>query len=69
MLTTTIILKHVNVWAKVNEFPYGNLHNMTPHDAYSSTIQVHTMNLADISHEQKDQDYNNSIMPKPLWDI
>ena len=27
---------------------------MTPHDAYSITIHVHTMTIPDIIHEQKE---------------
>ena len=50
---STTILKHVNVLAKVNKSRLGRLPNITPHDAYSITIHVRTVTLADISHEQK----------------
>ena len=49
---STKIFKHVNVLAEVNKFPYGRLLNMTPHDAYSITIHIRTMNLANIIHEK-----------------
>ena len=51
---STTMIKHANVLAKVNKSPYGNLLNMTQQDTYSITIQVCTMNLEDISHEQKE---------------
>ena len=46
----TTILKHANVLAKLNRFPNGHLHYMTPHDAYRIIIHVRTKNLVDISH-------------------
>ena len=51
--TSTTILKHVNVLAKLNKPPWGRLHNMTPNDTYIITIHVLTMTLADISHKKK----------------
>ena len=48
------ILKHANVLAKVNKSTYARLLNMTPHGAYSIAVNIHTMNIADISHEQKE---------------
>ena len=48
------ILKHANVLDEVNKSPWGFLLNMPSHDAYSIPIHVHTMTLADISHEQKE---------------
>ena len=51
---STTIVKLANVLAKVHKYPYGCLLNMTPHDAYIITIQVCTMTLVDISHEQKE---------------
>ena len=48
------ILKRVNVLAKVNKPYYVRLLNMTPHDTYSIPIHVHTMNLTDINHKQKE---------------
>ena len=40
--------------AKLNISLYGRLHNMTPYDAYSITIQVGTLTVEDISHKQKE---------------
>ena len=51
---STTIVKHANVLAKVNKFPCGRLHNMTPHDAYSIPIYVRTTTLEDISHKQRE---------------
>ena len=51
---STTIIEHANVLAKVNKSPWENLHNITPHYAYIITINVHTVTLADISHEQKE---------------
>ena len=51
---STTILKHVNFLAKLNKSPSDHLNNMTPHETYSITIYVCTINLADISHEQKE---------------
>ena len=65
---STTILKHVNVLAKLNKFPYSSLLNMMPDDAYVFTIHVLTMNLVDISHKQN-ENHNNSIMEKPLCAI
>ena len=65
----TTLLKNVDVLAKVNKLPYGHLLNLTPHDAYSITIHVRTMTLADISHEKKQYNQNNSIMQKTLCEI
>ena len=48
------ILKRVNVLAKVNKPYYVRLLNMTPHDAYISTINVHIITMSEISHEQKE---------------
>ena len=50
---STKILKHANVLAKVNKMPWGYLHNMAPHDAYSIPIHVRTVTLAEMSHRQK----------------
>ena len=50
---STTILKHVNVLAKVNKFPYSSLLNMMPDDAYVFTIHVLKITLVDISHKQK----------------
>ena len=47
------ILKHVNVLTKVNKSPWGRLHDITPHDAYSIPIHVHTVTLAYSSHEKR----------------
>ena len=57
--TSTTIIKHANVLAKVNKLPWGHLQNVKPHDAYSIPIHVLTMTLADISHEQKKRNKNN----------
>ena len=51
--SSTTILKHANILAKVNKFPYGHLPNMMRHDAHSITIHIHTMTLEDISHKIK----------------
>ena len=51
---STTIIEHTKCLAKVNKSPWGHLHNMTPHDAYSITIHVLTATLAEISHEQKE---------------
>ena len=51
----TTILKHANVLAQVNRSHWGRLYNMTPHDAYSITIHILAVTLADNSHKQKDQ--------------
>ena len=48
--TSTAVLKHANVLAKVNKFIYVHLLNMMPHDAYSNTIHIHTMTISDICH-------------------
>ena len=37
-------------FAKVNKLPHGRLLNMKQHDAYSITIHIRTMNIADIIH-------------------
>ena len=50
---STTMLKHVNVLAKLNKAALGSLPDMMPHKYFSITINVHTMILADISHEQK----------------
>ena len=47
---STTILKHVNVLAKVNKLPWGNLYNMTSHDAYITTIHISRMYLAGINY-------------------
>ena len=47
-------LKHAIFLDKENKLPYGNLHNMTPHDACSIVIHVRTMKLAGIGHKQKE---------------
>ena len=39
--------------AKVNKSPYGNLLNISSNNAYIITIQLHTMTLEDIRHEQR----------------
>ena len=51
---TITILKHVNVWAKVNKSPLARLQNMTPHDAYSITINVRKMTISYISNKKKE---------------
>ena len=51
---STTILKHANILAKVNKFPYESLINMTPHDAYSIIIHERKMTISDISHGKKD---------------
>ena len=51
---STTIIKHANVLAKVNKLPYGSSLNVMPHDSYSIKIHVHTMIIAESSHEQKD---------------
>ena len=51
---STKILKHANILAKLNKLHYGHLPNMTPHGTYSITIHVTTVNLAYISHKQKE---------------
>ena len=45
------ILKNAIFLAKVNKFPWGYLHTMTPHEAYCITMYVRTVILADISHK------------------
>ena len=45
---STTILKHANILAKVIKLPYRNLHNMTPHGAYSITVHARTTTLVDI---------------------
>ena len=62
---STKILKHANILAKVNKFPYGRLLNRTPYDAYSITIRVFTMTLAETSNKKKEKIFNNSTMSKP----
>ena len=47
----TTILKHENVLAKVNRSPWGHLHIMIPHDAYSIIIHVGKVTIMDINHE------------------
>ena len=47
-------LKHANVLAQINKSPWRTLPNMTPHDAYTTTIHVNTVNLAEIRHEEKE---------------
>ena len=50
---STTIVKHVNSLAKLNYSPCVCLLNMKPYDAYSITIHVCKMTIADISHKQK----------------
>ena len=50
---STKILKHANVLTKVNKSPWGSLHDITPHDAYSTPIHVRTVTLAYSSHEKR----------------
>ena len=52
--TSNTIIKHANVLDKVNKSPYVHLLITTPHDAYSITIHVRTMTIADIIHEKKE---------------
>ena len=52
--SSNTILKHVNSLAKLNQMPYNHFHIMTPCEAYSITIYVHTVTIADSSHEQKE---------------
>ena len=47
-------LKDANVLAQINKSSWRTLPNMTPRDAYSTAIYVHTVNLADIRHEEKE---------------
>ena len=49
---STTILRHEDVWDKVNKLPYGHLQNITPHAAWIITIQVSKMTLAEISHKK-----------------
>ena len=42
------MLKHSNVLAKVNKFPYERLINMMPHDAHYIKIHVRTMTISDL---------------------
>ena len=51
--TSTTILKHVNVLAKVNKSSYGLLPNIMLHDTHIITIRVRKVTLPDISHEQE----------------
>ena len=51
---STTILEHANFLAKVNKSPEEHLHNITPHDDYSIKIDVRTVTLEDIIHEQKE---------------
>ena len=50
---TTTIIKDSNVLDKGNKSPYGHLSNKVPRYAYSITIHVRVLNLADISQKQK----------------
>ena len=52
--TSNTILKHDNVLAKVDQLPWGRLLNTPSHDAYSITIHMCTMTLADISYKQNE---------------
>ena len=49
---STTILKHVNILSEANKPPRGCLHHMMPHVAYSITIHVHKMTVADISNKK-----------------
>ena len=40
---STKILKHANIFAKVNKSPYVRLQNMIAHEACSITTHVRTM--------------------------
>ena len=51
---STTILKNVNIWAKVNKSPWGRLHDMNPHDAYSTTTHIRKVTPAVISHGQRE---------------
>ena len=51
---STTILKDVNDLAKANKSPWGLLHNMTPHDAYSILTHICTITQVNISHKQKE---------------
>ena len=44
----------MDVLDKLNKSPYVHLLNMTPYDDYSITIQVRTMIISEIIHEQKE---------------
>ena len=50
--SSTTILKHVDVLAKVNKSPYAHLLYMTPHGAYIIKIHVCKMTISEIGHEQ-----------------
>ena len=50
---STTIPKSVNVLDKRNKSLYRCLQNMMPHDAYSITNHVLTMNIEDISHKTR----------------
>ena len=52
---STTILKHANVLDKVNTPSWGSLPNTPQHDAYSITIYVRTVTLADISNKKRIQ--------------
>ena len=52
--SSTTILKHANVLAKLNKMPHVRLLNITPHDPFSITIHVYAMTISGISHEQKE---------------
>ena len=49
---STTILKHANIFAKVNKSPYGRLHNMTTHDANSITIHICTLTIDENSNKK-----------------
>ena len=49
---STKILKHTNILTKVNNLPYVSLLDMMPYGAYSITINVRTMTILEIIHEQ-----------------
>ena len=50
---STTILKHNHVLAKANKQPYGRLHHMIPHAAYSIKVHVSTIIIAGIGNKKR----------------
>ena len=50
---STTILEHANFLDEVNKSPQEYLHNITPHDNYSITINVSTATLAVLEYESE----------------
>ena len=67
--SSTKVLKHVNVLPKVNNFPYENLINMTPHDALQDYNPRTYNNSIRHQSQTKEKNINNSIIVKPLCKI